>query len=112
MRSAAGAWTVNGEVADGLDHLVDLDYGFTPATNLPQLQRINLAVGEAADVPVAWIDATVGSLTPLPQRYERRSPSKYWYESPTAAYRAMLQVLPNGLVRVYPTLWEVESSRS
>lgn len=99
---------LNGVAVDGLDHLVDLDLGFTPATNLPQLRRVPLAAGEAAEVPVAWLDMPAGRLGLLPQRYERRSESVYWYEAPTVGYAALLEVDPSGFIRRYPGLWEAE----
>ena len=43
-------WLLNDAPVVGLDDCVDVDFGFTPATNLLQLRRIALAVGEAADV--------------------------------------------------------------
>ena len=101
-------WAVNGVPVAGLGDLVDLDLGFTPATNVLQLRRVRLAVGEAADVPVAWFDGENEShdLVRLPQRYERRSEVAYWYESPTAGYAAELIVGADGFARRYPGLWE------
>ena len=40
-----GVWTLNDTPVGGLDDLVDLDFGFTLATNLQQLRRGGLAVG-------------------------------------------------------------------
>jgi hypothetical protein len=57
-------------------------------------------------VPVAWIDAPDGVLQALPQRYERRSATTYWYESPTVGYAELLELAPSGFVRRYPGLWE------
>jgi len=37
----AGGWTVNGERAAGLEDCVDLDFGFTPATNLLPIRRLH-----------------------------------------------------------------------
>jgi hypothetical protein len=108
VRTSGGVWTLNGDVVPGLERYVDLDLGFTPATNLLQLRRVALADGESADVPVAWIDAPPRTLTVLPQRYERRDRLTYWYESPTAGYSALLELAPNGFVRRYPGLWEME----
>ena len=36
-------WRLNGVPVEGLGHLVDLDFGFTPATNVLQLKRIALS---------------------------------------------------------------------
>jgi hypothetical protein len=108
-RGDSGLWTFNGAAVPGLESYVDLDFGFTPATNLPQLRRIALDEGRAADVPVAWLDFARGTLTSLPQRYERRSKDSYWYESPSFQYQALLEVDEVGFVRLYPGLWEMES---
>jgi len=99
---------LNGAIVGGFEQCVDLDLGFTPATNLSQLRRIALPVGQAADVPVAWLDESFGSLEVLEQRYERRTAETYWYEAPRFDYAGLLQVCTNGFVRHYPSLWEEE----
>ena len=100
-------WTLDGAAIEGLDHLVDLDYGFTPATNVLQLSRVALKLGEKAEVPVAWFDLGGASLIELPQRYERRGEASYWYEAPTVPYQALLEIAPSGFVRSYPGLWRL-----
>lgn len=107
-RTAAGAWTRNGVVVPGLEGCVDLDFGFTPATNLLQLRRLALAEGQASEAAAAWIDVPAGALEVLPQRYERRTETTYWYEAPTVPYAALLEVAPTGFIRRYPGLWEME----
>lgn len=109
VRTPDGHWQLNGARSAGVDACLDLDFGFTPATNLTQLKRCALAVGRAADVPVAWFDVDVTSLQRLPQRYERRSESSYWYESASVAYAALLELAPNGFVARYPGLWQAEA---
>jgi uncharacterized protein len=100
-------WRLNGVAVKGLGHLADLDFGFTPATNVLQLSRIALKLGQGAEVPVVWFDLDSTSLTELPQRYERRSEASYWYEAPTVPYRALLEIAPNGFVQSYPGLWRL-----
>jgi uncharacterized protein len=107
-RTSDGIWTLNGQVVPHLEGCVDLDLGFTPATNLFQLRRVALQVGQAADVPVAWLDLPVGTLDTLHQRYERRTAETYWYEAPRFDYYAVLQVSAVGFVEKYPNLWEAE----
>lgn len=109
VRTIDGAWTLNGAAVPGLENCIDLDFGFTPATNLPQLRRLALAEGQAADVPVAWLDLSGGTLDLLHQRYERRSEAKYWYEAPRFDYAALLTVNPTGFILRYPSLWEAET---
>ena len=109
-RSADGTWTCNGAVVPGLEACVDLDLGFSPATNLFQLRRLALPEGQAADARVAWFDVSSGSLDLLLQRYERRSKFTYWYEAPRFNYAALLEVDALCFVRRYPGLWEVQAA--
>lgn len=112
VQSSSGAWTLNGQPAPHVGGCIDLDFGFTPATNLIQLRRVNLDVGQAAAVPVAWLDVGSGTLDRLQQRYERRTHEAYWYEAPRFGYADLLQVGANGFVEQYPTLWAAENTRS
>jgi hypothetical protein len=112
-RTPDGIWMFNDVTASGVgvNDCVDVDFGFTPATNLPQLRRLNLAIGQAADAPAAWLDIDSGRLERLRQRYERRSESTYWYEAPRFGYAALLELTPAGFIRRYPELWEAEPLR-
>jgi uncharacterized protein len=107
IRRDSTGWRLNGIAIEGLERLVDLDYGFTPATNVLQLSRIKLKLGQTAEVPVAWFDLDSTSLTELPQSYGRRSEASYWYEAPTVPYRGLLEIAPNGFVQSYPGLWRL-----
>jgi hypothetical protein len=107
-RAVDGPWILRGRGVSGLDACVDVDLGFTPATNLFQLRRIALEVGQGADVPVAWIDVLGTTLEVVHQRYERLSADTYRYESPRFEYRETLRVTTAGFVALYPRLWEVE----
>ena len=109
---AGGVWTFNGQKVPGLEHLVDLDFGFTPATNLQQLRRVPIAIGQAADIPVAWVDAGGRTLVEMRQRYERIAERTYRYRSSTTGYHGVLELAPNGFAARYPTLWEIVESRS
>jgi hypothetical protein len=109
-RSAAGKWKLNGKEAPQMAGCADLDLGFTPATNLFQLRRIALKIGEAADVPVAWFDVDSESLERMEQRYERRDEAHYWYDSPGFHYHALLEVDEVGFVVRYPKLWVAEEA--
>ncbi len=101
-------WYLNGDLIVGLEHLWDLDYGFTPATNLQQLRRVAVAPGQPTDIPVAWFDIDRTTLTELPQRYERRSETTYWYVAPTVSYEGLLELSQNGFASIYPRLWQME----
>ena len=81
VRTAGGVLTMNDAEAPGLERCLDLDLGFTPATNAQQIRRVALAEGQAADVPVAWLDVSAGTL----------------------------EVTAAGFVRLYPGLCEMET---
>jgi hypothetical protein len=103
----SGSWTMNGdEVLRAMD-CVDLDLGFTPATNLIALRRLGLVVGQRAATPTAWLDDDAFvRVERLEQIYQRQNGGAYAYESPRFEYKAVLDVDAAGFVRRYPTLWE------
>lgn len=105
VRSTEG-WTLNGTKYE-LAEVVDLDLGFTPATNLSQLKRSSLAINEAASFDVAWLEAGEEKLRRLPQVYRRITEYNYDYNSPTVGYHATIVLAPSGFVAVYPNLWEM-----
>ncbi|WP_413992197.1 putative glycolipid-binding domain-containing protein [Labrys okinawensis] len=110
IRHEAGGWSLDGRIVDGLNHLADLDFGFTPATNMPQLRRLALEIGQSVKFTVVWFDVGMGTLAALPQIYRRESETTYWYESPTSAFEGLIDLAPSGFARIYPTLWQEEVS--
>jgi hypothetical protein len=108
----AGGWTLDGVRQGGVEACVDLDLGFTPATNCPQLKRIALEIGQSTEIQVAWLDVDSAALVALPQIYRRESDDAYDYESPQGPYRATLRIAANGFVRDYPALWRMEAGAS
>ena len=106
-RSARGPWTMDGASVPGLEACLDLDLGFTPATNMLALRRLALEPGQAAEAPAAHLGVT-GELARLPQRYARLSETEYAYEAPSVPFSASLEVDAAGFVRRYPGLWERE----
>lgn len=99
-------WTLDGRDF-GMAELVDLDLGFTPATNMVQLKRAALAVGKTAGIDVAWLDAGASELVRLPQVYRRVAASSYAYAAPTVGYAGQIRVADNGFAADYPGLWEM-----
>jgi uncharacterized protein len=84
---------------------IDVDLGFSPATNLLPIRRFELAVGTAADVRAAWLGFPNLTLEPLDQRYERTGLTTYHYESAGGQFRTELEVNAAGFVTRYPGLW-------
>jgi hypothetical protein len=107
-RTQDGHWRVNGQPMPELEGLVDLDLGFTPATNLFPLRRLALGVGEGAEAAAAWLDEERWVIRRLPQRYERRADDAWWYESPDSGYAGLLRVNADGFITDYPGLWRAE----
>lgn len=105
-------WTINGQPQPAVQSMVDLDYSFTPATNLQQLRRMNLKVGDKADFPVAWLVAGASTLAVLPQTYNRVSETEYAYEAPTVPYRATLLIPDAGFTQDYPDGWVSETGNA
>ncbi len=89
-----------------IEGLVDVDLGFTPATNTLPIRRLTRAVGEAVDVTAAWVRFPELTVEPLPQRYVRLDERRYRYASSGGAFVAELEVDDLGLVVRYEGGWE------
>jgi len=103
-------WEVNAVAKPAVDGCIDLDLNFSPATNLLPIRRLNLEVGQQAEVNAAWLRFPSFELEPLSQVYERLGEFKYRYSSRGGAFVAELIVNRSGFVTLYPQLWEVEGS--
>jgi hypothetical protein len=103
-------WLVNGVPKPAVEGCVDLDLNFSPSTNLLPIRRLNLEIGEQAEVKAAWLRFPSFDLEPLAQGYERLGEFRYRYSSPGGDFVTDLTVNRVGFVMVYPQLWEVEGS--
>lgn len=99
-------WQLNGTKKPAVDDCVDLDLNFSPSTNLLPIRRLNLAVGQAAEVNAAWLRFPSFELEPLTQVYTRLDDSTYRYSSRGGEFVRDLAVNEAGLVTNYPELWE------
>jgi len=109
IAAPGGRSLLNGAEQSAVRGCVDIDLGFTPATNLLQLRRVALAVGQAAEVPAAWLTFPELTLERLEQRYRRRAQDTYDYQAPGVPYEGLLRVTEVGFVTLYPGLWEAEA---
>jgi hypothetical protein len=103
-----GKWVVNRVAQPKLAGLVDLDLGFTPATNLLPVRRLSLSIGEEAEAPAAYLSIPQLKFGVLQQRYKRLSRDEYEYESPSARYRGKLSISRHGVVMRYPGVFVAE----
>jgi hypothetical protein len=109
VRVADGAWTVNGVERPDLDGCIDIDLGWTPATNVLPIRRLGLAVGEAATTVASWFRFPELAIERNDQRYERTAPLVWRYLS--GAYDFQLDVDELGrVVRYGDDLWRAVAS--
>lgn len=104
-----GRWALNGVEEPGVNGCIDVDLNFSPSTNLLPIRRLNLAIGDAAEVKAAWLRFPNFELEPLRQVYRRLDENTYRYESNDGKFTAELKVNSIGLVTSYPGIWEEES---
>ena len=104
-------WLRNGEVIPELAGAIDVDLGFTPATNTLPIRRLQLEVGQSAPVMSAWLRFPELALELLEQTYTRESERRYRYVAQVdgAAFTAGLETDVVGRVLHYEGLWLAES---
>lgn len=99
-------WHLNGKEKPAVTGCIDLDLNFSPSTNLLPIRRLNLAIGQQAEVKAAWLRFPGFELEPLSQVYTRVDEFTYRYESDGGKFVADLTVDAVGFVTNYPGLWE------
>src|SRR5947209_17719639 len=78
---------------------LDVDLNFSPSTNTLPIRRLDLAIGEEAEVRAAWLRFPSFELEPLVQRYEHLDEQTCRYESGSDS--AEVRVNGDGLVTAY-----------
>jgi uncharacterized protein len=101
-------WWLNGIVQADITGCIDIDLNFSPSTNLIPIRRLNLDVGEAAEVKAAWLRFPSFELEPLSQQYRRLDETTYRYESAGGKFVADLKANSSGFVLEYPGIWRSE----
>jgi uncharacterized protein len=104
-----GHWSINGLEMKTAAGCIDLDLGFTPATNLIAIRRLSLEIGERSPAPAAWLEFPNFELKILEQYYHRISHHQYKYAAPQVDYTSILEVDRYGAITRYPSLWEQEN---
>jgi len=103
-------WLINGAECNTVAGCTDIDLNFSPSTNLLPIRRLNLKIGEEADVHAAWLRFPSFTLERLDQRYRRIGNDTYRYESAGGAFVTELKVNSVGFVTSYPYFWEAEAT--
>lgn len=112
LADGAGAWSRDGEPLPALAGALDVDLGFTPATNTLPIRRLALAVGETQPVRSAWLRFPELRLEPLEQTYTREAERVFRYRAIVDGepFVARLDTDAFGRVLRYEGLWEAESA--
>jgi hypothetical protein len=106
-----GHWTREGNTLPDLEGALDVDLGFTPATNTLPIRRLALPVGGAALVRCVWLRFPELELELMQQTYTRESERVYRYLAQVDGepFSARLDVDHEGRVLKYEGLWEAIS---
>jgi uncharacterized protein len=98
-------WTLNGEPLDGFEQAYEIDFVATPFTNTLAIRRLNLSIGQSAEIVTAWIDFPSLTLMPDPQRYTRLAARRYRFDALDSDFTRELEVDGEGFVLDYPGLF-------
>jgi hypothetical protein len=106
-----GHWTLNGAPVPSVEGALDIDLGFTPATNLLPIRRLDLAVGERANVRTVWLRFPELRVEALEQGYHREAARVFRFDAIVDGkqFQARLDTDEFGCVLVYEGLWEAET---
>lgn len=97
-------WTIDGLLRDELEGCLDVDLGWTPATNLLPIRRLGLEIGEIGRLDAAWLRYPELDIVRSTQEYERVDEAAYVYRS--AGFEALLHTTSDGIVTRYgDDLW-------
>ena len=103
-----GRWWLNEAEQPAVMGCIDADLNFSPSTNLLSIRRLDLAIGQAAEVRAAWLRFPSFELEPLSQLYRHLDETTYHYESAGGQFVAELKVNRAGFVVTYGGLWLAE----
>jgi len=102
---AGDGWLVDGVHDARLDGCAEPDLGLTPSTNALAIRRLDLAIGQAAEIRCAWIKFPALSAEPSLQRYERLGDRDYRYTNVASGFTALVAVDALALPVSYENIW-------
>jgi len=103
----AGHWRDGaGAKLPALDGAIDVDLPLTPFTNTLPIRRLNLGVGQSAELRIVYIVLPAFAVTVSAQRYNCLEPlRRYRYEALDSDFVREVEVDSDGLVVTYPGLY-------
>jgi uncharacterized protein len=103
-----GRWRIDGEPALHLDGCLDVDLESSAMTNALPVRRLDLAPGEHAAAPAAFVRAGSLAVERLGQHYRRRTgpggEQVYDYAAPQFDVSCVIRYDEAGLALEYPTI--------
>jgi hypothetical protein len=110
LADGEGRWTLNRVPLPSVAGALDIDFGFTPATNLLPIRRLDLAIGQRADVRTVWLRFPELRVEVLEQWYQREAARVFRYDALVDGerFQARLDTDEFGCVLIYEGLWEAE----
>lgn len=103
-------WEVSGKLRPDLFDAREVDISASPLSNTLPIRRLQLAIGESAEITTAYIRIPELDVTADPQRYTRISENEYLYESRDSDFRRVITVDEKGFIVEYPGLFSRGSS--
>jgi len=105
QRDHQGNWQENGSLVPGLKGCTDVDISLTPFTNSLPINRLQLAVQQAQEIRVVYVDILHQEIKPVRRHYTRLSDHQYKFENVPNDFEALITVDDLGLVVNYPQLF-------
>lgn len=96
---------MNGAHRTDLDGCTDIDLHVSPFTNSLPIRRLQLDVGDAADITAAVIDVETLGVIPVDQRYEHVAPGQWRKTHLKTGLASEFRVDEYGLVHDEPDLF-------
>ena len=103
--NGAGRWSDGAGIwIPALDGCLDVDLSLTPATNTLPIRRLGLALGAAAEITVAYVQAPELKMRTGRQVYTRLGDRLWRFHAPDSDFTADISVDADGFVIEYPGL--------
>ena len=105
LERVSDGWLVDGARDARLDGCAEPDLGLTPSTNALAIRRLDLAIGQAAEICCAWVKFPALSVEPSLQRYERLGERDDRYTNVASGFTALVSVDALALPVSYERIW-------
>jgi uncharacterized protein len=107
LRSTDGVWTDgDGRALPKLDGCIDIDLSGSPFTNTLPVRRVAFETGTPRHFSMAWIPLDSLSAFADRQIYTRLGEGRFRYQSGDGSFERVIDFDADGLVRLYPGLFE------